>query len=138
MRQIINIIINVTITTGIPLTRRLSSTIVMIEKIPATPRINKLRIVNIYEANYNLLLKYFWPNKASKHASVTNTLDENQWEYIPNRSVDTVTLVDGFIMETHRFTNRHLFKFQNYAKSSFDRIKNNHTIFNSQNFEVPD
>ena len=40
----------------------------MIEKILAVPRINKLRVINIYEANYILMLKYFWPKQATKHA----------------------------------------------------------------------
>ena len=57
--KIISTILNTTINTGVPLTQWLSSIVVMIEKIPATPRINKLIVINIYEANYSLLLKFF-------------------------------------------------------------------------------
>ena len=66
--QTINKIINATIASGVPLARWLTSLVVMIEEIPAVPRINKLRVINIYEADYNLLLKYFWLKQATKHA----------------------------------------------------------------------
>ena len=79
MLQTFNTILNATIESGIPLTRWLSSIVVMIEKIPNTPRINKLRIINIYEADYNLLQKFFWPKLSTKHAEATHTLGENAW-----------------------------------------------------------
>ena len=75
--QTINTIINATIASGVSLTRWLTSLVVMIEKIPALPRINKLRVINIYEADYNLLLKYFWPKQATKHAVKEKTIGEN-------------------------------------------------------------
>ena len=66
--QTINTIINAIIASGVPLTRWLTSLNVMIEKIPAVPRINKIRVINIYEVDYNLMLKYFWPKQTTKHA----------------------------------------------------------------------
>ena len=57
--QTINTILNATIASGVPLTRWFTSLVVMIEKIPVVPRINKLRVINIYEADYDLMLKYF-------------------------------------------------------------------------------
>ena len=55
MLQTFNTTINATIESGHPLKRWLSPIVIMIEKIPNTPRINKLRIINIYEVDYNLL-----------------------------------------------------------------------------------
>ena len=60
--QTFNIIINTTIESGNPLTRWISSIVIMIEKIPNTPRINKFRIINIYEADHNLLQSSFAKN----------------------------------------------------------------------------
>ena len=57
--RIINTIINVNMVSGVPLIRWITSLVVMIEKIPVVSRLNKLRFFNIYEADYNLLLKYF-------------------------------------------------------------------------------
>ena len=72
MLQTFNTILNATIESGIPLTRWLSSIVAMIEKIPNTSRINKLRIINIYEADYNLLQKFFWSKLSIQHAEATH------------------------------------------------------------------
>jgi hypothetical protein len=45
---------------GISLERWQHSTTSMIEKTPGNPRINKLRVIHLYEADYNLLLKKIW------------------------------------------------------------------------------
>ena len=36
-------------------------------------------MINIYEADYNLILKYFWPHKTTQFAERNNLLGENQW-----------------------------------------------------------
>ena len=61
-----NTIINATIESGHPLNRWLSSIVIMIENIFNNPRINKLRIINIYEIDYNLIQKFFWPKDTPK------------------------------------------------------------------------
>ena len=40
---------------------------------------NRLRVINIYEADYNLILKYFWPHKTTQFAERNNLLGEHQW-----------------------------------------------------------
>ena len=56
-----NNIKNATTSTGIPLKRWTLSKVIMIEKAPNNSRINRLRVVNKYEANFNLVLKLFSP-----------------------------------------------------------------------------
>ena len=75
--QTINIILNTTIVYGVPLTRWLTSLVVTIKKIPVVPRINEQRIINIYEADYNLLLKFIWTNKATKYTAMNKTIGKN-------------------------------------------------------------
>ena len=110
----------------------------MIDKIPAVPRINKLRVINIYEAYYNLMLKYFWSNQATKHTVKKKAIGENQWEGIPGGSANLVALINEFITETHRLTFRKLVILQNDAKACFDRIINNPSTLYSRRFEIPD
>ena len=110
----------------------------MIEKIPAVPRINKLWVVNVYEEDYNLMLKYFWLKQATKHIVKEKTIDENQWRGVTGRSVDLVALINDFITDTHRLTCQNLVIFQNDAKSYFDRIVNNNSTLHSRRFEIPD
>ena len=95
--QTINTILNATIASGVPLIRWITSLVVMIEKISAVPRINKVRVFNIYEAYYNLMLKYFWLNQAIKYAVKNKTTDEKQWGGVPGGSVHLVTLINDFI-----------------------------------------
>ena len=74
----------------------------MIKKIPNTPCINKLSIINIYEADYNLLQKFFWPKLSTKHAEATHILGENAQWCRPGCSADNVTLIEEFVNEIHR------------------------------------
>ena len=136
--QTINTIINATIASGMPLTRWLTSLVVIIEKIPAVPRINKLRVINIYEVIYNLMLKYFCPKQATKYAVREKTIGENQWGGVPGGSADLVALINEFITETHRLIFRNLVILQNDTKPCFDRIVNNHSTFHSHRFKIPD
>ena len=136
--QTINTIVNATIASGMPLTRWLTSLVVMIETIPAVPRINKVTVVNIYEADYNLLLKYFWPKQVTKHAVKEKTVGERQWGGVPGGSSDLVALINKFITETHRLTFHNIVILQNDAKACFDRIVNNHPTLHSRRFEIPD
>ena len=110
----------------------------MIENIPNTPRMNKLKIINIYEAYYNLLQKFFWPKLSTKHAEATYILGENAWGFRPGYSADNVTLIDDLVNEVHRLTFQNLFKLKYDVKVCFDRIINSHAILNCLKFEVPD
>ena len=49
----------------------------MIEK-EKKHRINRLRVINIYETDYTLILKYSWPHKTTQLAERNNLLGENQ------------------------------------------------------------
>ena len=136
--QTVNTILNATIAYAVPLTRYLTSLVVMIEKVPVVPRINKLHVINIYRADYNLMLKYSWPNKTTKHAVKNNTICENQWGGVPGGGTDLVALINEFITETHRLTFRNLVILHNDAKACFDRIINNHSTLYSRRFEILD
>ena len=50
----------------------------MTEKEKNNHRSNRLRVINIYEADYNLILKYFWHHKRIQFAERNDLLGENQ------------------------------------------------------------
>ena len=108
------------------------------QKKPNTPRINKIRIINIYEADYNLLQKFFWPKLSTKHAEASHTLGKNTWGCRSGCSADNVAMLDKSMTEVHRLTFTNLFKFQNDAKACFDCIINSRAMLTSRKFEVPD
>ena len=108
------------------------------QKKPNTPRINKIRIINIYEADDNLLQKFFWPKLSTKHAEASHTLGKNTWGCRSGCSADNVAMLDKSMTEVHRLTFTNLFKFQYDAKACFDCIINSRAMLTSRKFEVTD
>ena len=78
----------------------------MIEKIPGNTKINKLRLINIYQADYNLIRKYFWPHKATHHAEQFNLLGETQWGTKPMCIAEMVASIDEFYPTLSTITKR--------------------------------
>ena len=72
-----NEIINSALALGTPFHRWEQSIVLMTEKEKNIHRINRLRVINIYEADYNLILKYFWPHKTTQSAERNNLLGDN-------------------------------------------------------------
>ena len=70
----------------------------MIENIPDNTQINKLRLINIYEADYNLILKDFWPHKATHHAEQSNLLGETRRGTRPMCNAENEALLDECII----------------------------------------
>ena len=56
-----------------PLNRWLTSIVILPPKYIGRPKIRRLRLINTYESECNLILKYFWPKKGLQKA------EENQW-----------------------------------------------------------
>ena len=121
MLTIYNTIINASIHLGTIFTRCKKSIAVMIEKIQGNTKIKKLRLINIYEVDYNLLLKHFWPHKVTNHAEQFNLLSETQWSTRPMCSDEVVVLIDEFITEVSRMTCTPHEKIQNDAVAYFNR-----------------
>jgi hypothetical protein len=46
----------------------------ILEKIPGQPRIEKLRIIMLYEADFNFVLKLIWGRRLARHAEVYNCI----------------------------------------------------------------
>ena len=66
--QVHTTILNASVTSGIPLNLWIIAEIMMIQKEPNNPKINKIRVLNKLEADYNLVLKYHWPHQTTHYA----------------------------------------------------------------------
>jgi hypothetical protein len=94
----------------------------MIEKVKGLSRIDKLRVIHLYEADYNLVLKIIWARKSVWNAEKNNTLHEGQSGSRPNhRAIDVVLRKEMRYMYA-RMTRTQLGTIDNDAKSCFDRI----------------
>ena len=85
-------IIKLVTSTDIPLKRWTMSEVVMIRKEKNNPRINRLCVLNKYEADFNLVLQLFLPRLTTKHLESRNLLGEHQWGSRSHRSADSVSL----------------------------------------------
>lgn len=71
---------------GITLSRWTNITTCMIEKIPGTPRISKLRVIHLYKVDYNLMNKFVWQRGIVWHAHTQGTLNTAQSRSRPYRT----------------------------------------------------
>ena len=109
----------------------------MIEKEKNDSQINRLRIINLYEADYNLILQFLWSHKPTHLAEASKTLGENTWGARPNCSIEHATLLDEIITEIQRLTYSSLCKFQDDTVACYDRILATYAMLYSGKFEVP-
>ena len=65
MLKIHNAILNASIYTSISLKRWTTLDVIMLTKLQNSPQINRLRVINKFEADFNHILKLFWPKTAT-------------------------------------------------------------------------
>ena len=74
---------NIAILRGISIPRWSQATNVMIEKDEGSPKINRLRIIHLFEADYNLFLKLFWGSRLVRRAAKMDLLNDGQHGSVP-------------------------------------------------------
>jgi len=95
---------------------------VMLEKEPGNPLLHRLRIICLYEADYNLYLKQMWAKRAVRHAEDHNCLGNEQGGSRPNRFAINVANMKALTYTFARLSKTGLGTFNNDAKSCFDSI----------------
>lgn len=96
-----------------------------IEKIPGKPLLTKLRVIHIYEADYNILLKFFISKQTLRHAIKHNNTSVEQAGGRPNRTAIDEALRTVVTYETCRLQRLSGGVMYNDAKACFDRIIEN-------------
>jgi hypothetical protein len=108
----------------------------MIEKIPGCPKINKLRVIHLYEADYNILLKIMWARKLVWNAHNTNCINEGQAGSRPGCNAIDVIIQREMKYLYSRLTKTNLANMDNNARSCYDRIICNLAMIISQHYGV--
>jgi hypothetical protein len=96
-----------------------------LEKIPGNPLVEKLRVIHIYEADWNIILKYYLTHKVLQTANYQQTLAPEQAGGRPGRrAIDeaTKTVILYETCSLQRVTGGIMY---NDAKACFDRIIEN-------------
>ncbi len=94
---------------------------VMIQKEPGNSKIHRLRVIHIYEADYNLLLGVKW-RQLLHSAEDGGLLNEGCYGSRPGREARTVVYMEMMQMEISRSSRKPFIKFDNDATSCYDRI----------------
>jgi hypothetical protein len=81
-----------TLRIGISLERWQKSITTMIEKVPGNPKLNKLCVIHLYEADYNLLLKIIWARRLGWHVHDEDRLNEGQAGSQPGKNAIDVVI----------------------------------------------
>jgi len=131
-------IASITLLNEKPLSRWLVSIVILIPKDAGKSKINRLRIMNTYESDYNLILKHFWPKVGTHKAENNKWLGHNQMGGSKNmRSIETACL-NELTIYVHRMTHASFCIHQDDAKGCYDRIIRNHANLNNKKFLIPD
>jgi hypothetical protein len=97
----------------------------LIEKIPGIPRIDKLRVIHLYEADWSLIQKFFVAHKLNNLASQHKTVPVEQAGGRPGRSAIELAACRVFTFETMRLQRLSGAVLYNDAKACYDRVIEN-------------
>jgi hypothetical protein len=95
---------------------------VLIEKYPGAPKLNRLRIIHLFKADYNFILKLLWGSRLVKNGEELCQLNNNQHGSRRGRkSLDPVHL-QLISMDLCRILKLNIASFDNDASACYDRI----------------
>jgi hypothetical protein len=112
--------INVAIVRGIAIPRWRQATNVLIEKDPGQPRINRLRITHLFEADFNFFLKIQWGHRLVHRACKLNLLNPGQHGSVPRRTAMDPIMLTQLTTDLCRILKHTLACFDNDASSCYD------------------
>ena len=113
---------NLVVSRGIAIPRWCQATNVMIEKDAGLPRIHRLRIIHLFEADYNFFLKLQWGHRLVRHADSLDLLHDSQHGSIPRRTAMDPIMMTQLTADLCRILKHDLARFDNDASACYDRI----------------
>jgi hypothetical protein len=130
-------ILNASVRSGIPLARWAIVHSSMIAKTAGHPRINKLRVIHLYKADYNGFLKILWPQRAVHNATEKNLLNDSQAGGQKGRQSNHTALQKEMKYLYAQLRKHNIATMDNDAKACYDRIIMSLATIISGHFGVP-
>jgi hypothetical protein len=94
----------------------------MIEKEPGNPMIHRLRVIHLYEADYNLILGIFWARKLVPNAEDQRLFNSSCYGSRPGLSAVDPVLLEELQVSISYLSRTNQVTFHNDATSCYDRI----------------
>jgi exonuclease III len=107
---------------GISLTRWQNVVNSLIEKEPGNPKIHRLRVIHLYEADYNLILGIFWARKLVPIAETQRLFNDSCYGSRPGLSAVDPVLLEELQVSISYLSRTNQVTFHNDATSCYDRI----------------
>ena len=93
----------------------------MLEKDSGNPKIHRLRVIHLYEADYNLILA-IQARKLVHQAEDSQLLNNNLYGARPGRTAHDPVGIEEFVGEITRLSRKPLIKNAEDATACYDRI----------------
>jgi hypothetical protein len=110
---------------------------VLLEKDPGRPSINRLRIIHLFEADYNLFLKTMWADRLVQQGERLDQFGESQQGSRKHRKANDAVLLKQLTYDLSRVLKTNLGTFDNDAKSCYDRIINGIAMVAARRLGMP-
>lgn len=114
--------LHMTLFHGIAIPRWCQATSVLIEKDPGRPCINRLRIIHLFEADFNFLLKILWGSRLVKRAVEHDLLHDGQFGSVPGKTTMDPIMLTQLTTDLSRILKVNMARFDNDASACYDRI----------------
>ena len=101
------------------------------------PYIHKLRIIQLFEGDFNGGLKYLLGRQMMKHLIKTGVIDEHAYGSIPGMSSQEAMQTLQYIYENHRIMKKDLIALFNDAAGCYDRVRPNQAKICSRRLGCP-
>jgi hypothetical protein len=94
----------------------------MLEKDPGLPKIHRLRIIHLFEADFNFLLKLLWGHRLIQQAINLDLLHQGQYGSVPGRNAIELVMLNQTTNDICRIQKIPIIRFENDASACYDRI----------------
>jgi hypothetical protein len=113
---------HVAIKSGISISRWSNAINVMLEKDAGSPHIHRLRIIHLFEADFNLYMKLQWGKRLVRRAVKHKLLNPGQFGSVPGHTAIEPIMLTQLTNDNCRILRKNLARFDNDASACFDRI----------------
>jgi len=107
---------------GISLSRWHQAVNIMLEKDEGQPKVNRLRIIHLFEADFNFLLKLLWGSRLVKRAAHHGLLNHGQHGSVPGKAAMELVMLQQISNDICRTQKINIIRFENDASACYDRI----------------
>ena len=114
--------LNIAVQSGVSISRWSNAVNVLIEKDPGKPKINRLRIIHLFEADFNFFLKLQWGHRLVRRALDLDLLHTGQHGSIPRRMAIHPVMLTQLTTDLCRVLKHDFARFDNDASACYDRI----------------